>query len=291
MAERAFVVQFPHPGAEHFVPDGDRMEWNTGNHGRKFLRSRGRAVDERGQLQSTELVFWGEWEAPSQIAQRWPPEGRLPQLLHVPVWEEPATMSYRQNTDPWVFGETFRYSNCKQLTPRQNPSALQELTPGSVVFFGSKLDGQFVLDTVFVVKDAMPYTPNTPPPTDEAFAVCTVGSLVTDGCGDYPFVLYRGATFDEPVAGMFSFSPCRIAAGDDARFARPAISLPDYINPASAQSPSGARRPRTLEQASEQWLSVREQVLRARCQLGVSFETPRLGGQPGPASELRSLIR
>lgn len=272
------VVQFPHPGAEHWFGDGDRMPWNADGHARKFLRSAGRAIDESGRDRHGRFVFWGEWEAPSHIIERWPAEGRLPQLLHSPTWERPPTADYRQNTDPWVFGETFRYSNCKQLTYRHNPSALQELTPGSVIFFGSKLDGEFVLDTVFVVKDSVPYSPNQPPVTDEAFRICTMESLVTDDCGDFPFTLYRGATLDDSIEGMYSYSPCRDAAAAAARFARPAIYLPGFINPASAQSPSGAREPRTIEQAVEQWQSVREQVFLAGCELGVSFETPRPHG-------------
>ena len=275
MGAPVFVVQFPHPGAEHVLDSGSRMPWNTGRHGRKFLRSAGRSVGPQGRARTTDLVFWGEWEAPSRIVGRWPQEGHLPRELHVPIWERPPPPSYRQNTDPWVFGETFRYSNCKQLTYRQNPSALQTLTPGSVIFFGSRLFGEFVLDTVFVVKDAVPYYPHDPPETDEAFRVCTIESLITDGCADYPFALYRGATFEDPVADMFSFAPCRDAGGSGARFARPPISLPGYINPASAQSPSGARRPPTIGQASEQWRSVREQVFLAGCELGVSFDTPR----------------
>ena len=273
-----FVVQFPHPGGEHVLGSGGRMPWNTGRHGRKFLRSAGRSVDAQGRAGNAALVFWGEWEAPSRIVRRWPWEGQLPRELHVPVWERPATLSYRQNTDPWVFGETFRYSNCKQLTYRQNPSALQALTPGSVILFGSRLYGEFVLDTVFVVKQAEPYVPHDPPDTDEAFRVCTIDSVITDGRGDYPFTLYHGATFDEPVAGMFSFVPCRDAARTDARFARPVVSLPGHINPASAQSPSGATRPQTVEQAFERWRSVCEQVFQAGCELGVSFDTPRLDG-------------
>ena len=276
MDNRAFVVQFPHPGAEHATGDGSHMPWNTGRHGRKFLRSAGRSVDPRGRVRDAALAFWGEWEPPSRVVKRWPREGRLPRELHVPVWERPPTLSYRQNTDPWVFGETFRYSNCKQLTYRQNPSALQSLTSGSVILFGSRLDREFVLDTVFVVQDAVSYVPHDPPETEEAFRVCTMESLITDGCGDYPFTLYRGATVEEPVAGMFSFSPCRDAAATDARFARPPVSLSAYINPASAQSPSGARRPQTIAQATRSWHSIREQVFLAGCELGVSFATPEL---------------
>ena len=275
MSAPVFVVQFPHPGGERIFRGGDRMPWNTGDHGRKFLLSAGRSVGSQGQAGDTPLVFWGEWEAPSRIVERWRREGQLPRELHDPVWERPPTSAYRLNTDPWVFGEAFRYSNCKQLTPHQNPSALQELTQGSVVLFGSKLLGEFVLDTVFVVRNPVPYAPHDPPETDEAFRVCTIDSVGTEDRGERQFTLYYGATFDEPVDGMYSFVPCRDAASEDARFARPAISLPGYINPASGQSPSGAKTRRTMEQAFQQWHSVREQVLRAECELGVSFETPR----------------
>ena len=246
--------------------------------GRKFLLSAGRSLDSQEQARGKPLVFWGEWEAPSWVVERWPREGQLPRALQVPVWERPPTSNYRLNTDPWVFGEAFRYSNCKQLTSYKNPSALQELTPGSVILFGSKLRGEFVLDTVFVVEEAECYAPHHPPETDEAFRVCTIESLTTDGSGEYRFTLYRGATFDKPMKGMYSYVPCRDAARPDARFARPTVSLPGYINPASGQSPSGAKSRLTIEQAFQQWDSVREQVLLARCELGVSFETPRLEG-------------
>ena len=275
MSAPVFVVQFPHPGGERALRGGDRMPWNTGRHGRKFLRSAGRSVDSQGQARNTPLVFWGEWEAPSRIVSRWRREGQLPRALQVPVWERLPTSTPRQNTDPWVFGETFRYSNCKQLTSRKNPSALQALTPGSVILFGSKLRGEFVLDTVFVVRKAVPYVPHDPPEIDEAFRVCTIESVAADGRGEHEFTLYYGATFEKPVADMFSFVPCRDAEREDARFARPAVSLPGYINRASPQSPSGAKRPLTIEQAFQQWHSIREQVLQAECELGVSFETPR----------------
>ena len=279
MGAAVFVVQFPHPGAERILRDGSWMPWNTGRHGRKFLRSAGRSVDPQGRARDVaSLFFWGEWEAPSRIVSRWRREGQLPRALHVPVWERPPTLNYRLNTDPWVFGETFRYSNCKQLTSYKNPSALQALTPGSVILFGSTLDGEFVLDTVFVVKEAECYVPRHPPETDEAFRVCTIESLTTDDSGEYRFTLYRGATFDKPIGGMYSYVPCRDAARPDARFARPAVFLPGDINPASTQSPSGAKRPRTIEQAFQQWDSVREQVVGAKCELGVSFETPRFEG-------------
>jgi hypothetical protein len=145
-------VHFPHPGDEHNPGNVRRQPWNTGNHRRKFLRSDGRYVAEDGSLYDASLVFWGEWEAPSYIVDCWLPEGRLPRFLHEPVWERPTTSGHRQNTDPWVFGDCFRYSNCKQLDQQLNPSALQRLTRGSIVLFGSTVDlksrPRFVIDTL-----------------------------------------------------------------------------------------------------------------------------------------------
>ncbi len=51
------------------------------------------------------------------------------------------------------------YSVCKQITgPDRTPTAMQRLTPGSVICFGSTIDQEFCLDTVFVVASAEPWT-------------------------------------------------------------------------------------------------------------------------------------
>ncbi len=94
------------------------------------MRSPGRYVDADGIEGETDLVFGGEWEPPSTVVKKWPPEWPLPRFLHEPTRSEPDATGYRQNTDPWVFGEHFRFSNCKQLTPKENPSACQRLTSG-----------------------------------------------------------------------------------------------------------------------------------------------------------------
>jgi hypothetical protein len=275
-----FVVQFPHPGGEHNPGNVPRQSWNTGDHARKFLQSNGRYVAEDGSLGDGALVFWGEWEAPSYVIKRWGPKDFLPCFLHTPVWERPAAGRTRQNTDPWVFGDSFRFSNCRQLTrkPMRKRTALQMLTPGSLVLFGSTNKfGKFTIDTVFVVKDSCPFSPGKPPETDEAFRICTVESLLATGNADDPFTLYRGATYEAPVNGMYSFVPCRRADADRARFPRPSISLSrDYVNPSSKQAPRGATNPRSVADVREQWEDVRKQVLDAGCLLGVWFSTPQL---------------
>ncbi len=197
-------------------------------------------------LADAPIVFWGEWEPPSYVRHRWAKDGDLPQFLHDPVWERPNFGGFRQNTNPWVFGDCFRYSNCHQ----PNQSGLRTLPLGSVILFGSTLGlnsdagPTFVLDTVFVVGgEPEPFSPATPPNTDESFRVCTVEALATGGDPNAEYMLYKGATHEDQVNGMYSFIPCRRADHDDVRFARPSLSLPvALLNPRNWRVPFGANR-------------------------------------------------
>jgi hypothetical protein len=271
----AVFVQFPHPGTEHNPGKLKRQPWNRGEHRRKFLLSDGRYVAADRSLCEAPLVFWGEWEAPSYIKKEWSREGSLPQFLHLPVWERPADSQTRQNTDPWVFGSSFLYSNCKQQN--RSSSWLRQLPPASVILFGSTPGGNFVIDTVFVVASSCPFAPaEEPPECDDAFVTCTIEALRTDEeAARKRFTLHRGATYEAPINGTYSFVPCRVEHTEEARFQRPSISLPAcYVNTKSRQARKGATR-RPLAEVHDLWENVREQVLAAGCLLGVHFSTPR----------------
>lgn len=290
----AYFVQFPHPGEEH-RPRGDRMAWNVGDHRRKFLRTPGRYVDAIGEVAEAELVYWAEWEPPSEVVTTWRPSGDLPCWLHRPYWVRPTTSTARQNTDPWVFGPRMLYSNCRQLT-NGNPNWLQRLPRGSVVCFGSTKRGEFCLDTVFVVASSAPWHPaDDIPEVDGAFAVCAVesvraslGAIGGGGCSPRPscrpgrrFMLYRGATYDDPVEGMYSFVPARRADSDEPRFARPALDVPDRINPASSRGPRGSDMPLAIDLLHEAWDEVRLQVLATDLVIATHLATPP-EGHPAP---------
>lgn len=300
MSDTASFVQFPHPGAEH-RPRGDRMSWSSGNHGRKFLLVPGRYVADDEQRRMGEVVFWGEWEAPSRIERRWQVEGDLPRVLHTPYWTRPRGSQPRQNTDPWVFGDRMLYSNCKQVsgTPRR-PTGMQSLSSGSVVCFGSTRRDQFWVDTVFVVAAAEPWVPDQTAglDLDEAFLVCVAQPLSTwaetnTGCASprigcaagsgLEFTLYRGATLEEPVHGMYSFVPARPVDHPTPRFARPVVRVPERINPASRQSPRGARRLLPIETVRQAWTSLRDQVLTYDFVLATSLVTPPCAPTPDTA--------
>ena len=74
--DAVYVVQFPHPGREHNPKDAPVMPWNAGSHARKFMRSPGRLVDRDGVAHDGSAVFWGEWEPPSRVVDRWAPDGQ-----------------------------------------------------------------------------------------------------------------------------------------------------------------------------------------------------------------------
>ena len=272
------IVQFPHPGGEH-VPKDDEMGWNHGLHRRKFLINSGTTVDRLGtSTYEGLLTFWGEWEPPSTIRHRWKHRDQFPTVLHEPYWVDREAIRNQQNTDPWVFGPRFLYSNCKQLTPAGNPSSLQKLTPGSVILFGSTFHGHFVLDTVFVVAEALTiYRPIDGIDIEsEAFRACTIRSLASlePSKRTASLTLFAGATPDHPINGMFSFAPSRRADDSGCRFPRPRLKLPGVINPLSWQSPRGAKVTETHEDVRATWLGAVEQVEAQGLELGTGIQIP-----------------
>lgn len=268
-----YFVQFTHPGHEH-GPDRDsknRKEWNTGGHRRKFLAAPGEYVMENGRLQTAELLFWGEWEAPSHVQPLPGQKVKLhPKWLHrpcLPVPSPPAAAAAApsgckpakqpkgtcggcaggpsaspQNTDPFVFGPCFKYFVCKQYQKQKHgpshliphPTGLSRLEDGSVILFGST-HGKgraafFQLDTVFVVGRSIPYNPAKPenlpsnPLVDPDFLKASFHTAlpVTD-CevpADLKLRLYLGATIENPVNGMYSFSPAKVLKGTPKGFSR-----------------------------------------------------------------------
>lgn len=280
-------VHFPHPGPEH-VPDGDDMPWNRGSHARKFMLTEGRYLwDPTGSDEKGDVVFWGEWEGPSRVVRRWQPDGELPRFLHRPFWEVPnLPPGPRQNTDPWVFGDAFRYSNCKQLWGKpKRPTALQRLDVGSLILFGSTRQNHFVLDTAFVVGERVgEYRPGDGNPfgEDDAFFHSTLDSLTTydDEITHSTLTLYRGGTPADPVNGMFSFAPCHPHKDAGHRFARPIIELPGELNPRSRRAVAGAGRQRAVTDVASIWRQVVEQVMAQGAALAWRLELPHRDSAP-----------
>lgn len=242
------VLLFTHPGGER-VPTTFHptvCEWNTTAHSRKFLivpasvaTRVGRAYEASRERE--EVAVWAEWEPPSTVTRfHEPAPAGYPRAWHRPLSthlhiREGSPPRHAQNTDPWIFGEQIRYSNCRQ----QGWSVLRQLDHGDVVFFGSvlKRDQQglavprfnFFLDTVFVVGSSqsysVPYGRSHRLPVDSRFERLVLERL--RGRFTHPFVLYEGQTLRGRQTEMFSWVPCVPVRDNDpaaARFSRPMIN-------------------------------------------------------------------
>jgi hypothetical protein len=274
-------VQFIHPGGEHRPIRQVSMPWNEKSHKRKFVEINGRC-HKNGKPYGGLLRFWGEWEPESDVAEIVEPVRHGPRFIHRPFYVRPTPYRLHQNTDPFVFGDFF-YAGCQQNT-KTGPTQLRYLENGSVILFGSRVAGQFVVDTVFVVAKSKDYDIrcfkeqlNSLP---ETYCDVTLKAWSKHNCdlkrGAEPGQLrfYWGATFDNPVDGMFSFFPCLPAEQSKNGFARPVIDLPDVITP-NLQQGKRLNRRLTTEQINNYWNAVREQVESQGLWIGTFADRPK----------------
>ncbi len=278
---RSFI-QFSHPGREHEPDPGGEKAWNTWDtsHARKFMQFRGEWIDEDDGTRSGGLRAWGEWEPESDLIRELNQpcnDWLCPRYLWHPYYVPKDDHQRLHNTDPFIFGDRFLYSNCGQ----PSKPGLRRLGEGSVIAFGSgrKIEGerQWMLDTVLVVADSVEYAaPEARLVLDDlasdTFLAVTGGPIVDNE--EASFRLYRGATPDEPVNGMFSFFPAMPADGDSG-FPRPLIDLPvEYFNPRSWQAPKGLWRDRSSHELRGLWQCLVAQVREAGLVLGTYAELP-----------------
>ncbi len=127
--ERA-IVEFTHPGVEyipkkrvfdeHVIWKDEKKtsgirKWNElPSHKRKYLLCKGTYVDKDWKAKKSLLTFWGEWEAQSYFKSTSLKKGISPQFIHKPFLDDSYSALRKNNTDPFVFGDNFWYTNCKQ---------------------------------------------------------------------------------------------------------------------------------------------------------------------------------
>lgn len=241
MDDRLCFVQFLHPGGEHEPDAGQVKTWNRKDHRRKFLKSPGSYLGPHGP-QDGDIVFWGEWEPESvAVAEISTPLPDGPRWVYEPYFvltegaPDEAWYSGRQNTDPFVFGDRFRYTGCLQHK-QGRPTQLRHLARDSVILFGScRGRSRFVVDTVFVVAEHIDHTKRDyqdqlrglVPITYEAVTLAPWYANTDDLTESHR--LYSGATFDASVEGMFSFVPCLPSSLAPRGFARPTIRIPGVV--------------------------------------------------------------
>lgn len=167
------VMQFVHPGAEH--SRGKKIKgtdlwlkaWNTGSHKRKYVRCNSQYIAQTSskneELKSGIVDFWAEWEPESiqkKIHETSENNEKTPRYINYPIYisdiirkkynlihQDQLPTAALANTDPFVFGDKFYYTCCKQ-------ESTKNLKEGSIILFGSvtkKPKEKFLIDTVFVI--------------------------------------------------------------------------------------------------------------------------------------------
>ena len=299
MAGSRCFVQFPHPGAERRPDAGGDCGWSTLEawNSRKFMQLSGEWIGSDGSTGSGDLWAWGEWEPQSKRLRglNGCSERGYPQHLWHPYYEVPERgCGDLHNTDPFIFGDRFLYSNC-----RQGRKSLRSLGRGSVIAFGSHKARRWVLDTVMVIAGSVAYLPRRARSelagrVPQAFVDVTAGSLEDNchdtscgsapvrrsGCGagagddaDVKFRLYWGATRQDPVGGMFSFFPA-MPAGGTRGFARPGIKLPDCCFTEALRQGHKLSPGLSVESRRQLWESLAAQVHDAGLVLGTHAALP-----------------
>jgi hypothetical protein len=323
------IIQFHHNGGEHLVTEengsfkanntdrtkilaGGRMPWNDGEHKRKFIRNNGRYIDANGELHEGELMFWGEYEGVSKVEkisyERQPAKG-MPNYIHKPLAmslkdyvnnpDFPYTEGVKgwQNTDPYVLGKCFMYSNCHQ----GNHEFMRNLSRGTVIVMGSK-NGVYRADTVLVIdKPLATYSKNDFSQLEELLRKGEISQTYWETtfvpllglnnpkakrtCGNTnekyvpQFTLYKTVTYEERgnFNGMFSFFPCK-PFKEGRGFERAAVSNEKYINPGYGMGVKGNQIIMDETEVYNLWNDIRHQVLNdgQGLNLGIWAEEPSL---------------
>ena len=282
------IVQFTHPGPEH-GPDkrnGILKSWNKGKHKRKFLISSGAYADSELIRKTGKLAFWGEWEPPSMVQEfPKPREANSPRWLHQPFLPNDLKNleSGCQNTDPFIFGSSFRYFVCKQIRYKQRKTtSLSKLDKGSVILFGStkgrRREESFLqLDTVFVVSDYIEYDTSKPADIiknekDPYWNIVFRREFPEARDFSATMRIYKGATLEEPYNGMYSFVPSKLWSDGEKGFPRLKLQNWEFLtNNLNASPKSTSHNEQSIQSF---WKKLRDHSREENYVEGIQFDIP-----------------
>jgi len=278
-------VQLNHPGIQKnfkigsgYLRIGNHIirEWNCDrSHYRKFLLNHGLYIDDINDINPkvADLYFWGEWEGNSffdpfinhnYIV--------LPNGINKPFHS--IVIRGTQNTDPYVFGDYFKYCTCKQSSNMCN------LDPGSVIIFGSAFPtlNKFYIDTVFVINyrnTAINVNANRGTGYSQTYKEETLEQL-QEYLG-VPFIatnkkLYHSQTWWDNKK-YFSYVPCKLEH-DGNGFERLYIYLNDPLFNLS-DNPTGKSYLRNCNLSPmDLWHEIVNKAKEQKFKLGLRFDEP-----------------
>lgn len=211
MANTIWFVSHPYDSPPKGDLVGNVCIWNrTAPHHRKLIASsQANIIDANNKvLMQQEITFIGEWECCSSFVLN---GQNLPfNMIHTPIHSKhDASIPKCMNTDPFVFGDEFKWISCKQ------PADKSRINIGDIVIFGSytlkdrKVD-MMLIDTVLVVDKVIVIDNFNPKLFGKCYNDVTIAHTNTVGDGFY-IVLGKmydmTKSYEENVP--FSFVPCR----------------------------------------------------------------------------------
>lgn len=278
-------IQLNHPGHQkpfrlgkgyRQIANNIIREWNNDNvHFRKFIQNNGHYINGLKDLnpKQAELYFWGEWEGnsffnpfPKNDFQKLP--NGLHKLFHSTV------IKGIQNTDPYIYGDNFKYCVCKQT------GRLTNLILDDLILFGTVVPSlnKFYIDTIFVIQDH-----------DSSSNVQTTG-------GAYYSQIYKEETLEQlneylkvPTftnnnrvyhsktwwddKDYFSFVPCKLSY-DNIGFERLFLDLDNEIFQLSSNSTGKSFLKRCSLNSKDLWKEIVKISVEQGFKLGVKFDEP-----------------
>jgi hypothetical protein len=291
------IIQFLHTAVEAtpLHTNDSIIQWNNHeNHRRKFIRSTGKYIDLNNKEIENDLTFWGEWEPQSQIKllKNW--KNYFPRYLNTPFLN-PSVPNRTHNTDPNIFGKHFKYIVCKQAAFYK---VLTNLPENSIILFGSSINREFCLDSVFVVsmnktnytlssieelfpeeKRGKYYHASVNPMYDDTNYNANIEEAESCRINDKSiYTFYESVDFTErdDYQGMYSFVPARIYNAETESayvFKQPKIEL-DFIEPLQTQGINS--RVCSLSETILYWEKIVQQIDNYKLLKGTWFKTPEL---------------
>jgi hypothetical protein len=276
------IVQLNHPGNQKAFVLGNGYqkvndliirEWNDDpQHYRKFIRNDGQYLTSLdSQPENRRLLFWGEWEGNS-VFKPFKNKNSKPNGIHEPFHS--TLIRGFVNTDPYVYGEYFKYATCKQS------GQLCDLNSYSLILFGSTYPSlnAFYLDTVLVVKchdTAIDVCSNGGSKYSLIYREETLEELENDYLGPEPSQvkkLYHGLSWWENKE-YFSFVPCK--TDDDTVYDRLKIDLSDTYFNLSANPTGKSFLKKCKGSLQEVWKKIVQIAFVQGFYLGIQFDEPQ----------------
>ena len=303
-AYHMYIVQFIHSWKEHVFPlseqepDGRfRVPWNSGKHCRRLVKHLGDYVEDDFRKKGM-LTFWTEWESQTFATDvrklkgeakfihevRYPliPHGNINAHGDCAMNGNNHTLTALQNTDPCVFGCSFKYSNC--LQSQKHRHVFQNLEEGSMIVFVSRHSEKWYLDTVLVTHGGC--VSYVTPQTSSINCSPVYRSLTLNRIPPREkHYFYRGVacvTDEEARDGVFSYTPAQKYSGgiDDLKRCRldlQGINATIGRNIFSISKPQGYKPIEAdADLVRRVWCEIKDQVTNQKFVLGVHFDWPKI---------------